>query len=200
MRLARGAVQWILLSLVPPAVAFVFWFEAGVVLLLLPLLVVVFFRDPERSPEGDGVVSPADGRVSVLRQENGKLRLGIFMNIYNVHVNRAPVSGKVTELEHEGGSHWPAFTKSSDANESLTTRIRTQDSDFKVVQIAGTLARRITPYIEDGQGIKRGERMGIIAFSSRVDVVFPESYSSEDIKVEKGDSVRAGETVIAHEQ
>jgi phosphatidylserine decarboxylase len=161
--------------------------------LSVPLGVTVFFRDPDRKPEGNGVISPADGKVTVLHEEDGQVRLGVFMNLYDVHVNRAPFGGEVVESKHHEGGHRPAFSKESERNERVVTHI----DEYVVVQIAGAFARRITSYVGEGDTVERGERMGVIAFGSRVDVVFPESYEREDIVVEKGDRVRAGETVLA---
>lgn len=166
---------------------------AFVVSLAAPLAVVAFFRDPDREPDGDGVVSPADGKVTVIREGDGHVRLGVFMSLHDVHVNRAPVSGEVGEVVHQDGGHLPAFTKESERNE----RVQTDIGEFVVVQIAGAFARRITTYVEEGEGVERGERIGVIAFGSRVDVVFPPSYAHDDLLVEKGDRVRAGETVLA---
>ncbi|MDZ7687305.1 MAG: phosphatidylserine decarboxylase [Halobacteriales archaeon] len=118
------------------------------------------------------------------------------MNLHDVHVNRAPVSGEVIASEHHEGGHLPAFTKDSERNERVVTRID-GDEEFVVVQIAGAFARRITSYVEEGDAVERGERIGVIAFGSRVDVLFPPSYAPDDIAVEKGDRVRAGETVLA---
>jgi phosphatidylserine decarboxylase len=161
--------------------------------LSVPLGITVFFRDPDRKPDGEGVLSPADGKVTVLREEEGRLRLGIFMNLYDVHVNRAPVGGEVVGSEHREGGHRPAFSKKSERNERVVTQI----DGYVVVQIAGAFARRITSYVGEGDTVERGDRIGVIAFGSRVDVVFPESYEREDIVVKKGDRVRAGETVLA---
>lgn len=192
--IARGGGKWIGTALlVPLAVAALYSLEAVAVAAVLPVTVALFFRDPDREPDGEGVVSPADGKVTVLREEEGRVRLGVFMNLYDVHVNRAPVGGEVDESTHHEGGHRPAFTKDSEMNERLETRL----NDFVVIQIAGAFARRITTYIQEGSTVERGERIGVIAFGSRVDVVFPPSYARQDVSVEKGDRVRAGETVLA---
>lgn len=192
--IARGGGKWIGTALlVPLAVVALYSLEAAAVAAVLPVTVALFFRDPDREPDGEGVVSPADGKVTVLREEEGCVRLGVFMGLHNVHVNRAPMGGEVVESTHRDGAHRPAFTKDSERNERLETRL----NDFVVVQIAGAFARRITTYINEGTRVERGERIGVIAFGSRVDVVFPPSYTREDIAVEKGDRVLAGETVLA---
>jgi phosphatidylserine decarboxylase len=200
--IARGGGRWIGAAvLVPLGVAVLHSLEAAAVSALLPVLVTAFLRDPDREPEGDGIISPADGKVTVLREEDGRVRLGVFMNLHDVHVNRAPVGGEVVESTHHDGGHRPAFSKESERNERVVTRIGGDGNDagdgFVVTQIAGAFARRITPYVGEGDTVERNERIGFIAFGSRVDVVFPPSYTPGDIAVEKGKRVRAGETVLA---
>ena len=165
------------------------------VAVVLGLFVLVFFRDPERSPPESGFVAPADGKVSVVREEGDRLRVGVFMNVWNVHVNRAPLGGTIVRTEHTAGAHRPAFSKESDRNE----RVRIDFSDHAVVLIAGAFARRIFPYVEPADEVDRGERIGHIAFGSRADVLLPEAVGRGDLRVEVGDRVRAGETVIAEE-
>jgi len=171
--------------------------------LVIPLGVAAFFRDPDREPDGDGVVSPADGRVTVLRTEgndegNERVRLGVFMNVHDVHVNRFPIGGEVVSVERHQGDYKPAFSKDSERNERVVTTVETDGDAFEVVQIAGAVARRITTYLNEGEGAERGERLGHIAFGSRADIVFPPDYGVDDLVVEEGDRVRAGETVVAH--
>ena len=152
-----------------------------------------FFRDPEREPAGPGVLAPADGKVSVVREEGDRLRVGVFMHVTDVHVNRAPLGGTVEAVEHTPGAHRPAFSKDSDRNE----RVRVDFGDHAVVLIAGAFARRITPYVGMGDAVGRGERLGHVAFGSRADVVLPPAYDRGDLVVGPGDRVRAGETVVA---
>jgi phosphatidylserine decarboxylase len=193
--IARVGFRWIAVACLVPAVASFYSPTAFSVAVALPILVAVFFRDPDREPDGSGVVSPADGKVSVVREEDGRLRVGVFMNLHDVHVNRAPVGGTVSSTVHHDGAHRPAFSKDSDRNERLETTI----GGFGVVQIAGAFARRITTYVEEEEAVGRGERLGVIAFGSRADVVFPASYTRDDLRVEEGDRVRAGETVLAND-
>ncbi|EFW90221.1 phosphatidylserine decarboxylase [Haladaptatus paucihalophilus DX253] len=155
--------------------------------------VLLFFRDPDRSPPSDGVLSPADGRVSVIREEGNRVRVGVFMNVTDVHVNRAPLSGRVESVEHEPGTHRPAFSKESDNNEKVHIGLSTCD----LTLIAGAFARRIHPYVESGDELARGERLGHIAFGSRADVLLPASFDAADVEVRNGQRVRAGETVLA---
>ncbi|QSG11801.1 Phosphatidylserine decarboxylase [Halapricum desulfuricans] len=157
------------------------------------LAVLYFHRDPDRETPAAGYVSPADGTISVVREEDGRLRVGVFMNVYHVHVNRAPTADAVQETTHVPGAHRPAFSKESDRNE----RLHVDFPDYRVTLIAGAFARRIHPYVEAGDTVERGERIGHISFGSRVDVLFPPSVTRDDLAVERGDSVRAGETVLA---
>ncbi|WP_276301211.1 protein sorting system archaetidylserine decarboxylase [Halorussus lipolyticus] len=175
------------------------WGVAGPLLAVGALL---FHRDPDRNPAPDvassGVIAPADGRVSVVREETGpdgdeRVRVGVFMNVTDVHVNRAPLGGEIEAVEHEPGKHRPAFSKESDNNEKLHIRF----SDHVVTLIAGAFARRIHPYVEPGDELGRGERLGHISFGSRADVLLPAEFDPDDVAVERGRKVRAGETVLA---
>jgi len=169
---------------------------AGVAALALAGLVLVFHRDPERQTPPAGIVAPADGRVSVVRRDGDQLRVGIYMGVTNVHVNRAPLAGTVEAVTHSPGANRPAFSKGSDRNE----KIEIDCGAFSVVQIAGAFARRIHPSVEPGEEIARGERIGHISFGSRVDVVFPDGIEREDLDVRKGERVVAGETVLAEHE
>jgi len=154
---------------------------------------VWFHRDPRRSPPPAGVVAPADGRVSTVRTEGERVRVAVFMNVTDVHVNRAPMAGTVEALEHTPGRHLPAFTKESERNE----RVRIDCGACEVTLIAGAVARRIHPYVEAGDELERGERIGHISFGSRADVLLPPAFDAGDVRVETGQRVRAGETVVA---
>jgi len=166
----------------------------GVLGVALAGFVVWFHRDPERTPNGPGVVTPADGKVSVIREEDdGRVRVGVFMNVHDVHVNRAPLDGTVETVTHEPGGHRPAFDKESEHNE----RVRVETGEWTLVLIAGAFARRIHPYVDAGENLARGDRLGHISFGSRADVVLPPEYDRGDVLVEDGEKVQAGETVLA---
>lgn len=193
MNLAPGAWRY---ALLPLALAVPF----AVVALPLAVLagmfaagVLLFHRDPDRDPPTGGVLAPADGRVGVVRAEGDRIRVGVVMGLSNVHVNRAPLPGRVRAVDHEPGSHWPAFTKESERNE----RLRIALDEFEVVLVAGAVARRAHAYVEPGDTVGRGERIGHITFGSRVDVVMPAGVERDDLAVGRGDRVRAGETVLA---
>jgi phosphatidylserine decarboxylase len=176
---------------------------------------LLFHRDPDRSPPESGVLAPADGRVSVIREEEcesgggadessagsdesgeetdeTRVRVGVFMNVTDVHVNRAPLGGRVRAVEHEPGKHRPAFSKESDNNEKVHVRF----DDHDVTLIAGAFARRIHPYAEPGDELARGDRLGHISFGSRADVLLPPEVDLDDVAVERGQTVRAGETKL----
>jgi phosphatidylserine decarboxylase len=155
-----------------------------------------FFRDPYRKI-APGLVSSADGIVSfVKRSKDGKsITVSVFMNVHNVHVNRAPWAGKVTKSKHYAGGHMPAYEHNADKNEHVVTEMITDLGPIRIVQIAGTVARRIIPYIKKGDRLEKGERIGIIRLGSRVDVTLPAT--TVKVKVTKGQKVLAGETTLA---
>lgn len=175
---------------------------------LLPLLLAVgvgfFFRDPERViPQGPGlVVAPADGRVMVIRQGvaaegegPGPFSLvSIFLSLLDVHVNRAPYGGKVEDLQYRRGRFVVAWREeASRVNEQAVIGLATPDGPLTVKQIAGVLARRVVTWIRPGQEVKTGDRIGLIRFGSRVDLLVP---SRVALTVKLGDKVRGGETVV----
>jgi phosphatidylserine decarboxylase len=143
------------------------------------------------------VVSPADGRVSVVREEGDQLRVGVYMSATDVHVNRAPFDGRVERVTHRPGAHRPAFSKSSERNERVDIDIATDDGPAEVSLIAGAFARRIHPYVTADDPLSRGQRIGHIDFGSRADVLLPPPYDREDLLVEAGDRLRAGESIVA---
>ncbi len=159
---------------------------------ILDIFFIWFFRDPERTAEGpeDVIVSPADGKVVDIRDNTAC----IFMNINNVHVNRAPVGGKIVKMKHKDGGYLPAFFKDSHRNERNLICIESDYGLVKVVQIAGTVTRRIDTYFNVGDRVVRGERIGMIRFGSRVDITPPDGYM---LVVKKGDRVKAALSAIA---
>ncbi|WP_435100900.1 protein sorting system archaetidylserine decarboxylase [Halarchaeum sp. P4] len=193
MRLAPGARTYAVPPLALAVPCLFVLLPVGLALAGLGLFVLWFHRDPDRDVPADGVVSPADGRVSVLRTEDGRVRIGVFMNVSDVHVNRAPLDGVVASVDHRDGAHRPAFSKESEKNE----RVRVTTDSYELDLIAGAFARRIHPYVAPGDVVERGERVGHISFGSRADVLLPPEYDVEDVTVEVGDTVRAGETVLA---
>ena len=154
-----------------------------------------FYRDPERKIES-GIVSPADGLVQRAEIKSGMVHLSIFMNVHNVHVNRSPFDGKVLSIKHKSGGYLPAFSKDSDKNERLMTKIDTSIGVIKVIQIAGVLVRRIVSYVKPNTEVIKGERIGLIHFGSRVDLSFESA--GIDVLVKKGDRVLAGQQLAEY--
>lgn len=162
-----------------------------------------FFRDPERViPSEEGIaVSPADGKIIDLKSAPDPIsgeerpRISIFMHVGNVHVNRAPIEGKVETIKYFPGKFFNAsWDKASTDNERCAYLIKNTDKAWTVVQIAGLIARRIVSRVEEGDELKRGERFGLIKFGSRLDVYLPEGYTAA---VNIGETVLAGSSVIA---
>jgi phosphatidylserine decarboxylase len=172
--------------------------------LLLMFFALSFFRDPDRVvPQGEGyAISSADGKVidvGIIKAEgfgeSGALRIAVFMNVFNVHVNRSPVDGKVVAVKHFKGKKLSAYNRSAEyENEHGDTDIETGNGLVRVRQIAGLIARRVVTRVEKNEELKKGDRIGIIRFGSRVDVLLPVGYYP---RIKPGDWVRAGETVIA---
>lgn len=195
MRLAPGGWRYIWGAVALAIIGILLTPLVSVGLALVALFVAWFYRDPNREIPDVGVLSPADGKVTVIRDEGDRLRVGVYMGPLDVHVNRAPLPGTVETVEHEPGGHALAFSKDSEQNE----RLRIGLGEWTVVLIAGAFARRITPYIESGESVERGQRIGHIAFGSRADVILPPGYDRSTLEVAEGDRVIAGESVIATE-
>jgi phosphatidylserine decarboxylase len=155
---------------------------------------MVFFRDPERRV-GYGIVAPCDGIVSSIEKKSEMMRISVVMGVCNVHVNRAPFDGMVKSIEHIKGKHVPAFNKDSEANERVVITVKTKFGKARLVLIAGAFARRIVPYIRKGQKLKKGQRIGIIRFGSRVDLYLPKNRTKVLARV--GVKVKAGESCLA---
>ena len=194
---AKGMPSQVVYILVIGLVLFPFgFFSAPVIyglsifLILLSLFLLFFYRDPERKIES-GIVSPADGLVQRSEIKRGRVYISIFMNIHNVHVNRSPLRGKVLSQKHKSGGYLPAFSKDSDKNERLITKLETSIGTMTLVQIAGVLVRRIVSYVKPNVDVSKGERIGLIHFGSRVDI----SFESAGINLlsKKGDKVLAGQ-------
>lgn len=171
---------------------------AAVILAPLALFVVFFFRDPERSVPSDSnvIVSPADGKVVKIRPgEGGTLtQLSIFLSLFDVHINRSPVAGTIACAEYKPGRFKAAFKDSaSHENEQNILTINHATRSVTVKQIAGVLARRIVCWKKAGDRVNKGERIGMIRFGSRVDLLLP---SDVRLTVTIGDKVKGGESVI----
>jgi phosphatidylserine decarboxylase len=161
------------------------------------LFLANFFRDPERAP-GEGVVSAADGRVREVRTVDAELLVSVFMNVTNVHVNRAPLAGTFARVHDAGAGRRPAYRKDADRNVSRTYELATAEGPVRVVQITGILARRLVSFVRPGAAVAKGERFGMIILGSRVDVFLPAARFRPAVQV--GDRVTAGVTTIARER
>jgi phosphatidylserine decarboxylase len=181
----------------------------GSILIILTIWVYYFFRDPERFSINDDkyLVSPADGLISNISEVSGPLELNlenksyqkvsIFMNVFNCHVNRTPISGTVEEIFYKPGKFLNAsLDKASEENERNYYKIKTEKGDdIIIVQIAGLIARRIVCETIQNQSLKQGERIGMIRFGSRVDIYF----NNRKLLAKVGQNVVAGESLIAIE-
>ena len=180
------------------------WKSTASVSLVLTLFVLFFFRDPERTvPQGAGVVvSPADGRVIVVKDifeptylKQEVKQISIFLSVFNVHVNRSPISGTVETVKYNPGKfHVASVDKASLDNEQTAMVVSDGQHKVLVKQIAGLIARRIVCYSKPGDAIETGERYGLIRFGSRVDIILPKDAA---IKVKVGDRVTGARDIIA---
>lgn len=180
------------------------WNWAALGLFVLALAFAGFFRDPERiPPKGNGLIlSPADGKVVGIRKlesggtfEGSETRISIFLSPLDVHVNRAPVTGKVERIEYQKGRFFAAYREeASTSNERNAMQIvDSHGRRLGVIQIAGVMARRIICYVKPGDSLEQGQRVGLIMFGSRVDLFVP---NHSRVEVVNGQRVRAGESVI----
>ena len=185
--------------------AFLGWISIFLLTALLTLFVVYFFRDPERHAPNmeNAVVTPADGRILEIRNVDGEdnpfgrpsIKISIFMNVFNVHVNRIPIRGTIQKITYHAGKFLSAnLDKASDQNENNRVILQTDDSrEILVIQIAGLVARRIVCWGKQGDKVETGQRFGLIRFGSRLEVFLP----PESIVIGKvGQKVKAGETII----
>jgi len=184
--------------------AFLCFSAAAIFFFVVMLFATWFFRNPERKTphENTYAISPADGKVikieevSIAEPVRGEFKkISIFMNVFNVHVNRIPYSGVIKMIRYKKGSFFPAnLDKASSLNEQNAVLIETdKGKQILTVQIAGLIARRIVCWISEGMRVERGERFGLIRFGSRLDVYLP---TEARILVKVGDKVKAGETSI----
>jgi len=212
MKIAKGCKSWILSSFIPALLTLIISFiylqsSIGFVLLFVSFILflltgffLIFFRDPERKI-GEGIVACADGKIREITELNdtdvGKcIKISTFMNVQNVHVNRIVFNGKIKSITHFSGLYLPAFKKESEKNERVLIIIETSIGLIKIVQIAGTLARRIVTYVKKENILKKGDRIGIIRLGSRVDV-YLSCAKIKNITVRMGCRVKAGEDKIA---
>ncbi len=197
---------WPFLAVSVAAAALVSWFAGwwSLPVWIVALFVLQFFRDPARHIPGDArtVVSPADGRIVVVENaedpylKRPAIKVSVFMNVFNVHSNRAPVDGEVKQVWYHAGSFFnAALDKASLENERNALWLKTTTGhDVTCVQVAGLIARRILCYVQAGEALMRGQRYGFIRFGSRVDVYLP---PGSIVKAALGDKVSASSTILA---
>lgn len=206
MRLDRSAWPFVAIAAIPAVVCAVFGaFVAALVLLVLPIAIGAFFRDPDRTVPADPtlVLSPADGTVMHAgpardgeQPDRGGpwLQVTIFLSVLDVHINRTPVAGRVTTVTYHPGEFLPAYRHDSHKNERSEIWIDHDGTAIVTRQVVGMLARRVVCRVAKGEALAPGARIGLMKFGSRMDVFVP---LSATLTTAKGDKVRGGETVIA---
>ena len=206
----KEGYKFLAISIIATFIVLLFSKFLGSILIILTIWVYYFFRDPERYPINDDsfLVSPADGLITDISERTGPVELqlenttytkaSIFMNVFNCHVNRTPLSGIVEEINYKPGKFLNAsLDKASEENERNYYKIKSSKSgeEIIIVQIAGLIARRIVCEVEQGQNLKQGDRIGMIRFGSRVDIYF----KNKKVLAKIGQNVVAGESLIASE-
>jgi len=166
---------------------------------ILAIFCLYFFRDPDREvPAGPVAVSPADGKIVVVKAENGGQRISIFLNVFDVHVNRTPIPGRVVDVRYQEGQFLVASKEeASHSNEQNVITVEGPLGRIEFKQIAGLIARRIICYKKSGDTVTAGERVGLIKFGSRVDVQLGPEW---EVAVRVGQRVSAGSSVIARKK
>jgi len=206
----KEGYKFLAISIIATFIVLLFSKFLGSILILITIWVYYFFRDPERHPINDDafLVSPADGLITNISEQTGPIELqlenktytrtSIFMNAFNCHVNRTPLTGTVEEINYKPGKFLNAsLDKASEENERNYYKIKCSKSgeEIIIVQIAGLIARRIVCEVEQGQSLKQGDRIGMIRFGSRVDIYF----KNKKVLAKIGQNVVAGESLIASE-
>jgi phosphatidylserine decarboxylase len=209
-KIHKEGYKFLAISIIASFISLLFSKTLGLILILITIWVYYFFRDPERYSINDDsfLVSPADGLITDVSERTGPMelqlenttftRVSIFMNVFNCHVNRTPITGTVEEIYYKPGKFLNAsLDKASEENERNYYKLKSTKSGEEViiVQIAGLIARRIVCEVEQGQDLKQGERVGMIRFGSRVDIYF----KNKKVLAKLGQNVVAGESLIASE-
>ena len=209
-KIHKEGYKFLAISIISTFVVLLFSKFLGLFLILATIWVYYFFRDPERFPVNNDsfLVSPADGLIIDISERTGPMELqlentsytkiSIFMNVFNCHVNRTPLTGTVEEISYKPGKFFNAsLDKASDENERNYYKMKCAKSgeEIIIVQIAGLIARRIVCEVEQGQSLKQGDRIGMIRFGSRVDIFF----KNKNVLAKIGQNVVAGESLIASE-
>ena len=206
-KIHKEGYKFLAISIIATFIILFFSKFIGILFIAITFWVYYFFRDPERYSINDDkyLVSPADGLITDISERSGPVelrlenitytRISVFMNVFNCHVNRSPVSGKIEEIYYKPGKFLNAsLDKASEENERNYYKIKTiNGEEIIIVQIAGLIARRIVCEVEQDQNLKQGERIGMIRFGSRVDIYF----KNKEVLARQGQNVVAGESLIA---
>jgi phosphatidylserine decarboxylase len=200
--IAKGAWHWIITPLILSVLVFVLsinhfsliLYFLAFLLILIFFTFLIFFSDPCREI-GEGITAPADGIVKRIEKNDESIMISTFMRIHDVHVNRCPIDGKVVGLKHVLGKHIPAYKENYEKNEKVIIDLDTKIGKVRIVQIAGIFARRIVPYVKDGEELKKGQKIGIVRFGSRVDLHLP--LDDIRLKIKEETRIYAGTTQIA---
>jgi len=205
--IAQPGLKFIFITILITGMLFYFgWIYFAWIFLVITLFVCWFFRDPDRviPQEEKSLVSPADGKVIVVEEQEQSeylqdpcIKVSIFMNVFNVHVNRIPFDGVVQKVLYQPGKFMNAsFDKASIHNERNALIIKiSEDKSFAVIQIAGLIARRIVNCVKAGEKVKKGDRYGMIQFGSRLDLYLPRDFQ---VAVRVGERTKAGSTIIGY--
>ena len=206
----KEGYKFLAISIIATFIVLLFSKFLGSILILITIWIYYFFRDPERYSIKDNtfLVSPADGLITDISERTGPMELqlenttytraSIFMNVFNCHVNRIPLAGKIEEINYKPGKFLNAsLDKASEENERNYYKIKCNKSgeEIIIVQIAGLIARRIVCEVQQGQNLEQGDRIGMIRFGSRVDIYF----KNKKVLAKVGQNVVAGESLIASE-
>ncbi len=208
-KLHKEGYKFLAISIIITFIVWIFSNFLATIMLLITIWVYYFFRDPDRVSINDNsfLVSPADGLITDISEINGPeelslenikfTRISIFMNVFNCHVNRTPVDGKIEEIFYKPGKFFNAsLDKASKENERNYYKIKSdKGEEIIIVQIAGLIARRIICEVSKDQNLKQGDRIGMIRFGSRVDIFF----NNKKVLAKLGQNVVAGESLLAKE-
>ncbi len=207
-KIHKEGYKFLAISIIVTFIVLFFSKFLGLIFILVTVWIYYFFRDPERFSINDDnfLISPADGLITDISEKSGpeELRLenttytkiSVFMNVFNCHVNRTPISGKIEEIYYKPGKFLNAsLDKASEENERNYYKIKSinDNEEIIIVQIAGLIARRIVCEVEQGQDLKQGDRIGMIRFGSRVDIYF----KNKKVLAKLGQNVIAGESLLA---
>ena len=195
---------------VPFFISSLFFYALGIksialVTFLCSLFSLFFFRDPNRVilSQPNSIVSAADGKIKAIEEiyestylKEPAIKIVTFLSPFNVHINRSPIDGVVTNKTYEKGKYYPAFMKRAYKNQKNYVFIENENLSVIAIQMVGSLARRIVSWVDVGQSVDKGGKIGLIRFGSRTDVIIPKSKIGE-ILVKTGDKIKAGETILA---